>query len=274
MAAAALGRYFPDIEVASAGIAAVQGQRIPQSILALADSWGLNVVDVVSHSLTGAHEQLISSDFVIVAEDEFIPHILEMGVDTQKVLSMQDQRFDHFLIPFDPIGQGHQVTSVELAKAIMTTTRLLRTEGGFGGDHRIDAIFTRDEADFQSKLSEAWIQIASSGGILVVTDFRAPNLQSVSQVSDYVVELRVDRFSQEIRFTDASGDGALERAMASSQPFAISGRYEMDQVEKFTLSAEFSGLITSLAAHRPIAILTEPRGFGPCPFLSAANAII
>ena len=274
MAAAALGRYFPNIEIASAGIAAVEGQRIPQSILTLADSWGLDVIDVVSHSLEGAQAQLISSDFVIVAEDEFIPHILEVGVAAQRILSMQDQRFDHSLIPFDPIGQGHQVTSVELAKAVMTSARLLRTQDNFGSSHRIEAIFTRDEGDFQSKLSSVWSQVVSSPGILVVTDFRAPNLQAVSQICDRVVELRVDRFTQGISFVDNSGDGALERALASQRPFAISARFEMDQVEKFCLSAQFTGSISNLAASRPVTILTEPQGFGPCSFLSAANATI
>ena len=59
MAAAALPRYFPNVEVASAGIAALEGQRIPQSILNLADAWGLEVQDVVSHALQDAQERLL-----------------------------------------------------------------------------------------------------------------------------------------------------------------------------------------------------------------------
>ena len=202
MAAAALRRFFPNLEVVSAGIAAVEGQRIPESILNLADLWGLQVTDPVSHSLVGVQEQLLSSNFIVVAEDEFISNIVDMGIPPERILSMQDQSFDHAVIPFDP------------------------------------------------------------------------NFQAISQICEPVLGLTLNRLDQTISISDSIGGDALERALASSRPFAISGRFEMDQAEKFVLSAEFIRLVTLLAKKGPVSILTEPLGLGPCAYLVGAIADI
>ena len=274
MAAAALGRYFPELEVASAGIAGVEGQRIPQSILNLVDAWGLKTVDLVSHSLEAVHERLLASDFVVVAEDDFISNIVQRGISPQRILSMQDQRFNRALIPFDPIGQGDQVLSVELAKAIMTTMQLLRAEGAFGYENPVNAIFTIDGTDLLGKLELAWVKATETKGIVLVTDFRAPNIHSVFRVCSNVLELRVGRIDQKIRFSDGVADWDFQQIMSFRGPIAISTRFEMDQTEKFVLSDQFIGLIARLAAGHPVSILTEPHGLGPCAFLTAANANI
>lgn len=274
MAAAALSRFFPSLTVSSAGIEAVEGQRIPQSILNLADAWGLDVLDVFSHSLQAVAEQLIASDFVVVAEDEFIPHLIDIGVATQKILSMQDARFDHALIPFDPIGQTERVLSVELAKAISTTMQLLRMQSDFGYECSVDAIFTENEGDFQNKLRFLWEQARVTNGVVVLTDFRAPDLGAVSQICNNVLELRFNRVAQRISFFDGIEEFALDQVLARRGPFAVSGRFEMDQVERFVLGPQFIQFIAGLASTRPVTILTEPKGLGACAFLAAANANI
>ena len=274
IAAAALSKYFHNLDVVSAGVAAIEGQRIPQSILNLADAWGLDVLDVVSHSLQAVEEQLISSDFVVVAEDEFISRIFDMGVSPEKIWSMQDGRFDRSLIPFDPIGQGDRVLSVELAKSIMTTMQLLRVQKGFGYEFPVEVLFTTDEEDLQSKLRFAWENAKVTNGVVLVADFRAPNIQAVSQVCESVLELEVNRADQEIRFLDGTQDWGLQRVLARPGPLALSGRFEMDQVEKFVLGSQFTRLVSALASSRPVTIVTEPKGLGPFPFLAAANANI
>ena len=174
LAAAALSRFFPDVNVSSAGIEAVETQRIPQTILNLADAWGLDVRDLLSHSLPAVEEQLVRSDYVVVAEDEFIPRTVDIGVAPHKILSMQDQRFEHALIPFDPIGHGSHVVSIEIAKAIMTTVQLLRAVEGFGRKYPTQGIFTRNETDFYEKLDQAWTEASTNKGVVILGDFRAP----------------------------------------------------------------------------------------------------
>jgi len=272
MAAASLSRFFPDLSVSSAGIEAVDGQRIPQTILNLADAWGLDVRDVLSHSLQAVEGQLVTSDFVVVAEDEFIPRTVDIGVAPHKILSMQDQHFEHALIPFDPIGQGSPVVSIEIAKAIMTTVQLLRAEEGFGRNYPVQGIFTLNETDFREKFDLAWSRASANNGVVILGDFRTPNFQAASQLCSDLLELKVGRSDRRISLMDDAGPGALERALTSQKPFAISGRFEVDQVEKFALSVPFIDLINQLAASRPVWILTEPAGMGPGAYLMAANA--
>lgn len=274
MAAAALSRFFPDLKISSAGIEAVEGQRIPQSILNLADAWGLDVLDVVSHSLQAVQEQLVESDFVIVAEDEFIPHLIDIGVAPQKILSMQDQRFEHALIPFDPIGQGDRTLSVELAKAIMTTMQLLRAQPGFGHECRVEAIFMEHETELQNILGLVWEKARVTNSVVLLADFRAPNLRAVSQVFDTVLELKINRADQRIVLSNGTEDWDQQRVLTWPGPVALSGRFEMDQVEKFVLGPQFIRFVAFLASSRSVTILTEPKGLGPCAFLAAANANI
>ena len=228
--------------------------------------------DVFSHSLQAVEGQLVTSDFVMVAEDEFVLRIVEFGIAPHKILSMEDQRFEHSLIPFDPIGQRSHVVSIEIAKAIMTTVQLLRAEEGFGRNYPVQAIFTYDETDIREKCDQAWTLARASNGVVILGDFRAPNFYVASQLCEYLLELKVGRSDHTISLMDDAGPGALERALASQKPFAISGRFEVDQVEKFALSVPVIGLINQLAASRPVWILTEPIGIGPGSYLMAANA--
>ena len=274
MAAAALRRYYPDVEVISAGIEAVEGQRIPESILNLADAWGLDVLEVISHSLSAVKEQLVASDLVVVAEDEFISYLIELGVHPQKILSMQDKRFEHAVIPFDPVGQSGRILSAELAKAVMTSTQLVREYPGFGGEFLIEAVFTRDEADLQNKFGIVWEKFKMTNGVILLTDFRAPNFRAVSQVCGPVLELKVDRTCHEIDIYAGIEKWELQTVLSLPGPFALSGRYELDQVEKFVLGSQFTRLVRGLATRRPVTILTEPTGLGACAFLTASNANI
>ena len=271
IAAATLSRYFPEVSVISAGIAAVDGQRIPQSVLNLADNWGLVLTDLFSHSLDAERDKILGSEFVIVAEDEFIPFLLQMGVDDSKILSMQDKHFDHSVVPFDPIGQVNRVVSVEIAKAVLTSAQLLRMKGGFTRKNRVTTLFSTDEKDFQDKLESAWVETVRSNGILLLSDFRAPSFQGVSKVCDYVLEFRVSRINGDITVSDSLGELALNRALASNKPFAISGRFELDQVEKLVLSVQFIEFVANLAANRTVIALTEPSYLGPLAFLVAAG---
>ena len=272
ISAAAALRFFPGIGVASVGVSAREGSAIPRSILDLADFWGLQLVSRVSHALDYAHEQLLRSDYVVVAEDDFIQGIVDVGVEPARVLSMQDTRFGHSHIPFDPIGMTHGVVSVEIAKAVMTTMQLLRIQPGLGYSHPVEAIFTASEEDFEENLAEAWERTVKAKGVLVVADFRSPNFAVVSQVADHVLELQVSRGEQEINFVNGDGDGALERALESGRSFAISAKYEIDMVEKFLLSSRFVELITELAESRSVLIITEPEGTSANPYLAAAHA--
>ena len=274
MGAAALRRYFPEFDVASAGIEAIEGQRIPDSILNLADNWGLDVQDLYSHGLQSVQQRLQSSRFVIVAEDDFIQNIEEIGVPSDKILSMQDKRFDHASIPFDPIGQGNRVMSVELAKAIMTTVQLIRSEMEFGDVKNVKAIFPIEESDLINKLGIVWENTRAKDGILLLTDFRAPNFPAVSRNCKRVLELQVDRITKKIALSSGGEEWGLERILETEGGLAISARFEMDQVEKFSLSSQFAGFVATLATSRSITILTEPVGLSPCPYLVAASSNI
>ena len=111
-------------------------------------------------------------------------------------------------------------------------------------------------------------------GVVLLTDFRAPNLHEVSQVCERVVEIKINRVNEQIIFIVGAEEWEIQRVLATPGPVALSGRFEMDQVERFVLSPQFTRLVAEIASSRPVTILTEPRGLGACAFLAAANANI
>ena len=270
MAAAALKRFFPDCDIYSAGIEAIDGQRVPQSILNLAESWGLEVLEVASHSIDSARSKLLASDFVVVAEDVFAPSIVSLGVAPEKILSMQDSRFGHELIPFDPIGHGNLVVSAELGKAIATTVQLIRAQKSESRKYPVQTVISKNEFDFEINLKQVWSQAINSNGVVIAADFRAPNITVVSQYSDPTFPLILNRTNGNIEYLDGQGFITLEHILNLQIPFAISGRFEIDQAEKFILSPQFGLLIKTLTEARPVWILAEPAGLGPCAHLVAA----
>jgi protein-tyrosine-phosphatase len=270
-AAAGLARFFPEISSGSVGVLAVDREPVPPLVLGLLDEWGLQAQDVVSHSLVGAKEKVLNSDFVIVAEDHFIEEVLNLGVNRSKILSMQDYRFAEELIPSDPIGKSDWVISFELAKSIMTSVQMIRLHGELDYPNKVEVISPWREEDFAGALRAAWQSVQESNGVMLVSDFRSPNFGAVSALSQNILEIQVARFSNEIRLLERETSITLEAAMSNMSAFAISSRFEIDNVERFVLSTGFIDLIARLAASRTVVIVTEPWGISAIPQLIAAS---
>ena len=268
ISSAVLARYFPDAKISSAGIDAVDGSPIPESIIEIANNWGIKLPYLTSISTSSVVADLQEADFIVVAENEFIPILTEFGISDQKVKSMQDEIFAHAFIPFDPVDHHDNVVSVEIAKAVMTTLQQVRSKGFFPFKNEVEVFIPFSFEDFENGIKRMWDYAQEKNANLLFADFRAPHFSMVQNLSVPIREM-----------IKSTKNGVLEvtlTAKPADTPYVISTRHELDNVEKFMLSSNFEDCISQLADERPLLIMTGPaeiegRQFAE-PFLIASHA--
>jgi len=268
LAAAALGRYFPFAKISSAGVNAEDGSPIPESIVSIAQYWGIDLSHTVSRSVPTAAADLKEADLIIVAESEFATELVEMGIFPEKILSMQDDRFLHAFIPFDPVNRDQEDVAVETAKAIMVTLQHVRSSHLFAYKNDVEVYIPETHSDFEEGVRRIWEYAQAKGANLLVADFRAPDTQSVQNLNVVVRELSK---------VHKGGENELElTALQSDSPYVVALRYEMNYVEKYALSVNFENIISLLAQERPLVIVTGPAKLDHSqnadPFLIASHA--
>ena len=268
ISSAVLSRYFPDAKILSAGIDAVDGSPIPESIIEIANNWGIKLPYLTSISASAAVADLQEADFIVVAENEFIPILTELGISDQKVKSMQDEIFAHAFIPFDPVDHHDNVVSVEIAKAVMTTLQQVRSNGFFPFKNEVEVFIPSSFEDFENGIKRMWDYAQEKNANLLFADFRAPHF---SLAQNLLVPIR--------EMIKSSQNGVLEvtlMAGSGGSPYLIATRHELDAVEKFALSSNFENIVNQLSDERPLLMITGPaeiegRQFAE-PFLIASHA--
>lgn len=268
ISSAVLSRYFPDAKILSAGIDAVDGSPIPESIIEIANNWGIELPYLTSISASAAVADLQEADFIVVAENEFIPILTELGISDQKVKSMQDEIFAHAFIPFDPVDHHDNAVSVEIAKAVMTTLQQVRSNGFFPFKNEVEVFIPSSFEDFENGIKHMWDYAQEKNANLLFADFRAPHF---SLAQNLLVPIR--------EMIKSSQNGVLEvtlMARSGDSPYLIATRHELDAVEKFTLSSNFENIVNQLSDERPLLMITGPAEFEGRqfaePFLIASHA--
>lgn len=268
ISSAVLARYFPDAKILSAGIDAVDGSPIPESILEIASSWGINLPYLTSISTSSVVQDLQEADFIVVAENEFIPILMEVGISDTKIKSMQDEIFTHAFVPFDPIDHHDHVVSVEIAKAVMITLQQVRSHGFFPFKNDVEVFIPFSFQDFENGVEHIWDYAKENDASLLFANFRAPDFSIVQNLNVPIREM--------IKFNKNGVPEVILAAQPSQSPYLIASRYELDNVEKFALSLNFEECVQQLAKERPLLIITGPaeiegRQFAE-PFLIASHA--
>jgi protein-tyrosine-phosphatase len=268
ISSAVLARYFPGAKILSAGVNAVDASPIPESILEIASNWGINLPYLTSISTSSVVQDLQEADLIVVAENEFIPILTEMGISDTKIKSMQDEIFAHAFIPFDPIDHHDNVVSVEIAKAVMTTLQHVRSHGFFCFKNVVEVFIPFSFQDFENGVQRIWDYAKEKDASLLFANFRAPDFSIVQNLNAPIREM--------IKINKNGVPEVTLAAKPSQTPYIIASRYELDNVEKFALSLNFEECVQQLAEERPLLIITGPaeiegRQFAE-PFLFASHA--
>lgn len=251
MVSAYLSRILPDLKVISAGVDAIDGQEIPLSIQRLAHDWALEIDKDFSQSVAACLDEILQAELVIVAENSFIQILVDLGIDSTKILSMQDSSFDLTQIPRDPLNLDSDAFEVELAKAIMVSVQLISKRNLLSFAHQIEVVHPETENEFQACLMQTLELARVANASVLVADFRFPQADKIEQLGLVYGQLRIERSQGEI-VTNVS-------SLNVAEPCLVATKFEIDFAEEFILSESFLNLLRTLTKNRPLFVITGQR---------------
>ncbi len=245
-AAAALRRFFPELEIISAGIQANPFLPIPSSIFQILDQWDITQYDQSSTPALNL-PTLTDTDLVLCADAE-IKAILIKQLGIQEPNSLKLHALEEFAnspleIPIDPVDMGEGDLKMQLARSIVLSVRAVREELQF--ENLItESLFPNNKAEHIRAQQHMIVEIQSNQGVIIDAGFSIPN-QLLWQLHGTVF----------IPFNPTK----LE---ICSQTKPITGilisRFEVDFVPKILLSELYLRWLQSIAKRQNIYVLAQP----------------
>jgi protein-tyrosine-phosphatase len=244
-AQAVLERNFPDDQISSTGVTAIQGTLILDSVIDTAKNWGTPITQSSSRALSKAMDDLIEADLVITAENAHSDVIRNLGY-TGAIRSYEEILEDQDFIPIDPGGLLPDAVSRELGKVGALTLRAALDAKGYPHTHDIHVVIPHGVSDLGVALAHAQMARISEGAILIDADLRAP-------LNNEIEDLGLERI-----FFDVDQMEVVDLPEITSQQILTHSR-QIDFPERHFLSPAWREWIQRLADKAPVVIVTAPR---------------
>lgn len=244
-AQAVLERNFPEDEISSTGVTAIEGTSILDSVVKTAKNWGVPISQRSSRSLASASSDVMAADLVIAAENSHRDAIRNLGF-SGLVRSYEEILEDQDFIPMDPGGLLPDAVSRELGKVGALTLRAALDAKGFPHVHNIHVVIPHGVSDLGMALAHAQMARRTEGAVLIDIDLRAP---LVNEIEDLGLE-RV--------FYDIDQVG-IQITPEISETQILTHSRQIDFPEKYFLSPSWRQWIQELANKTPVVLITAPR---------------
>lgn len=244
-AQAVLERNFPDDQISSTGVTAIQGTSILDSVIDIAKRWGTPITQSSSRTLSEAMDDLMAADLVITAENSHSDVIRNLGY-TGAMRSYEEILEDQDFIPVDPGGLLPDAVSRELGKVGALTLRAALDAKGFPHAHNIHVVIPHGVSDLGVALAHAQMARINEDAILIDTDLRAPLINEIEDMGLEKIFFDVDQL------------GVVDLPEITSQQILTHSR-QIDFPERYFLSPAWREWIQRLADKSPVVLVTAPR---------------
>jgi len=244
-AQAVLERNFPEDQISSTGVTAIDGTPILEAVVEIAKNWQVPVTQSASKSLSKASTEIQSADLIITAEDSQSDVIRNLGYHGA-LRSYEEIVADKDFVPIDPVGLLPDAMSRELGKVGALTLRAALDAKGYPHAHSIHVVIPHGVSDLGVALAHAQMARIDEGAILIDADLRAP---IVNEIED----LGLERI-----FFDVDQIELLETPIVNTQQILTHLR-QVDFPERYFLSPSWRNWIQQLAERSPVVIITAPR---------------
>ena len=262
-AAAALRRFFPEIEILSAGIQANPLLPTPSSILEILDQWGLDQYDNRSTPVTNL-PTLQATDLVLCADAEVKATLIKQlnitNPNDYKIRVLEEYAVSSLEIPVDPVNMGESDTKMQLARAVVLSVRAVRKELQI--QHPIaSARFPHDKAEHMRIQREMITAVENNHGTIIDAGFSIPNplLWQVNNLG--FIAINPNRLEIDSGVQKQSG--------------ILISKFEVDFVPKIFLSINYLAWLQDIAVQQNIYLLAQPaEGLPPARHHEAILALI
>ena len=244
-AQAVLERNFPEDQISSTGVTAIEGTSILDSVVDTANNWGTPITQSSSRALSKAMDDLMAADLVITAENSHSDVIRNLGY-AGAIRSYEEILEDQDFIPIDPGGLLPDAVSRELGKVGALTLRAALDAKGYPHAHDIHVVIPHGVSDLGVALAHAQMARIGEGAILIDTDLRAP-------LNNEIEDLGLERI-----FFDVDQMEVVDLPEITSQQILTHSR-QIDFPERYFLSPAWREWIQRLADKSPVVLVTAPR---------------
>ena len=244
-AQAVLERNFPEDQISSTGVTAIEGTSILDSVVDTAKNWGTPITQSSSRALSKAMDDLMAADLVITAENSHSDVIRNLGY-AGAIRSYEEILEDQDFIPIDPGGLLPDAVSRELGKVGALTLRAALDAKGYPHAHDIHVVIPHGVSDLGVALAHAQMARIGEGAILIDTDLRAP-------LNNEIEDLGLERI-----FFDVDQMEVVDLPEITSQQILTHSR-QIDFPERYFLSPAWREWIQRLADKSPVVLVTAPR---------------
>jgi len=244
-AQAVLERNFPEDQISSTGVSAIDGTSILPAVVATANNWGVPITQISSRSLGNASDDVMAADLIITAENTHSNVIRNLGY-TGAMRSFEEIVGDQDFTPIDPGGLLPDAVMRELGKVGALTLRAAIDAKGYPHTHVIRVVIPHGVSDLGLAIAEAQMARISEGAILIDADLRAPHIQESEELGLERVFFDVDQLDLE------------EIPLIASNQILTHSR-QLDFPERYFLSPSWREWIRSIAERAPVVIITAPR---------------
>lgn len=250
-AAAALRRFFPELEILSAGIQANSLLPIPYSILQILDQWGIDEYDVRSTPVVNL-PSLTYDDFVLCADAEIKVKLIEqLGIKEPnlfKINILEEFAYSSQEIPVDPVNMGEADTKNQLARSIILSMRAVRKELQIHNPITRSS-YPQDKAEHIRTQQLMIAEIVANQGVILDAGFSIPNRLLWQPGKTAFIPFNPN-------------DLVIEPGTERKTGIMIS-KFEVDFVPKILLSKAYLLWLQSIAQYQNIYVLTQPAGESP-----------
>ena len=244
-AQAVLERNFPEDQISSTGVAAIEGTPILPAVIDTAKNWGVPITQASSRTLKSASNEILTADLVITADNSHRDTVRNFGYRGD-LRSYEEILEDSDFIPQDPGGLMPDAVSRELGKVGALTLRAAIDAKGYPHVHPIHVVIPHGVSDLGVALATAQMARVSTGAILIDADLRAP-------ISSEIDELGLERIYFDIEQIE------LDQLPELNSNQILTHTRQIDFPEKSFLAPVWREWIQRLADKSPIVLVTAPR---------------
>jgi len=250
-----LTKTYPELDVSSCGVDAVDGLMYLPEVVKIAHRWGIDMN--VGFSRKPSSESIESSDLIICAETWMLGAIETFKAKGKK-LSYESVVPDSTFMPQDPEGLRGRFLEAELAKVAWINLQAVRLYISEIPLYPIIAVVPETEKMLDAALDLAISECKRISGQLIDADLRAPIFRELESRNIITHQLMPEDRDFE------TGNGEIKDGAAFS---AYSGMRDYLTPEENLLEPMWAQFVTNIAQIRPVVLVTSPQQIplGPLP---------
>jgi len=237
IAGAILRNLFPHLTVITSGFEAPSDSSIPQSVVQIANFWGLEKYDRTSTRVN--LEELVAKEAYVLAADEIVYEYISSYETKLTISRMSDFADEKLLVPVDPTGLDIDGIATELAKVAVLTLRwahnLLQTA------LNVEGILIMTES------GEVDVRTINPGGKNLFLDCNIARPLKTNWI----------RNGQNIYFNPRNLVSFNFQTLDDIDEAVLSSKFEIDDHERLFLSKEWAEFLKSLSNNRKVFLVSN-----------------